>query len=286
MSDNYPKQWQFLVKSVALGKLSHAYLFSGPETRAKGELARDLARFVNCQDNDFQKRPCAVCPSCLEFAKSCHPDFLWSQVAEDTESQINLIRAANLWLDQKPILGRWKVAVVNDVQVFSAAAQSALLKTLEEPPASSLLILIQNNGEILPTLVSRTQEIKFPPLSRGEILEILSENDRLRSLAFVWEAGLKSVFDRIKAISEEDQERRQFFFSLVNFLHLVFLLKAGALRAENLGPAREKFERVTEKFSTRQLKDFLDFSSSAGFFLGKTNASPRLVLENLVLNLF
>jgi DNA polymerase-3 subunit delta' len=175
MPSFHEKQWQFLVKSLALGKVSHAYLFSGQHELGKKELALEFAKLVNCSDNNLEKRPCKECPSCRETRKGCHPDFLLLEIKEaEEQKQINMIRDLALWLSLRPALGAYKVVIIDQLQNFSFEAQSALLKILEEPSGEAIILIISDQSELLlSTIVSRAQEIKFFPWSAAKIVSLL-----------------------------------------------------------------------------------------------------------------
>jgi DNA polymerase-3 subunit delta' len=181
----YQKQWQFLVKSAQLGKVGHAYLFSGPSGLGKKEMALEFARFLNCRSGKTQDASCGVCPSCLETAKGCHPDFLMVENnPKEEEKQIDLIKEISQWLGLKPLLGQYRVVVISQLQSFSLPAQSAFLKTLEEPRGNAVLIATSDYPELLlATIVSRVKEIKFAPLSVKRLAEAMIADGTDSSLA-------------------------------------------------------------------------------------------------------
>lgn len=276
----HEKQWQLLKKSAALGKLSHAYLLVGPRGLGQESLAENLALLTNCQG---EEKPCGRCPSCQEFKKNCHPDFLWREVTGNEDSQIDLIRELTAWLNLKPLLGKFKVAVVNRVENFSWPAQSALLKTLEEPPGQSLLVLITETGQVLPTIVSRTQVIRLFPLpqtgdSPDQDKSVLV--DFLKSLT----KDPVALFQKAKTLGEDRVASQLAVEKMANFLRIAFLSRLGIKKSPS--ELNDLLDQRTREFKTRQLKDFLAFSQQANYLLTRTNANPRLVLENLILKLF
>lgn len=260
------KQWLFLKKSVALNKISHAYLFSGPANPAKEKTARTFGQLLNCQSVLADGEPCGECLSCRQTLKRIHPDFLWLELtAEDFDSQINLIRNLIGWLSLKPALDRRKVAVINRLENFSFEAQSSLLKTLEEPAGQTVLVIISDCPDLLPkTIVSRCQEMKFPVLpavgnQQKELTELIKP-----------ETPLALYFRKIKEVSEDKAKALDFLKELMIFFRAEFL-KDGKAQA---------------KFSFDILKKFLFASQETDYLLRRTNVSSRLALENLILNLF
>jgi DNA polymerase III delta prime subunit len=265
---NNEKQWLFLKKSAQLGKLSHAYLFSGRSGLVKEETAREFAKVLNCQNQDFKAKPCGQCPSCTEFAKGLHPDFLWLEPEKEAEeSQINLVRNLTGWLSLRPGLGGYKVAAINRLENFSFAAQSSLLKTLEEPAGQTVLIIISDYPDLLlPTIISRSQEIKFPPQPIKQ-----SEDDFIKTA----QVPLAAYFRRLKEVSENEEEAFKFLENLMAFSREEFLIKVGA-----------KTKKGQSQISLVRLKNFLFAAEKTNYLLRRTNVNTRLALENLILNLF
>jgi DNA polymerase-3 subunit delta' len=163
-----------LAAAFAPDRLGHAYLFTGPDGVGKTLLAQQAAQGLLCR-GDVSPRPCGHCRDCRLFAHDAHPDFLLLQPEEDSrvikiEQIRDLIRALSLM----PVRGDRRAAVIRDADALTEEASNALLKTLEEPPASALLILTSSRPRaLLPTLRSRCQEIRFEPLSPDHLRAIL-----------------------------------------------------------------------------------------------------------------
>ena len=255
------KQWSFLKKSVFLGKTSHAYLFSGLGL-GKEQTAKDLARLFNCQNASWETGACGLCLSCREFAKNCHPDLFLLEAlpaSENEESEINLVRKLTDWLSLKPILGRGRVAIVEAGETLSQPAQSALLKILEEPPGQNLLIILAAFPDLLlPTIVSRTQEIRFQP-------QVRAGND---DFARTSNSSLVGWFQKIKVISQDRQTAIKTIEGWMASARLIFL------------------ERLGSKGETEKLKKFLKKAGTIDYLLARTNVNAQLALENLALELF
>lgn len=156
---------ELLKQSLRRNRLHHAYLFWGPEGVGKRLVAQALAQALNCgQPEDGEA--CGQCLSCRKIAKSNHPDYLCLEIEPDkTTISIDQVRGMQVFLAYKPYEGLCKVAVVGEAHRMREEAASALLKTLEEPPGRSYLILIAPSPSyLLPTIVSRCQLISFAPL--------------------------------------------------------------------------------------------------------------------------
>jgi DNA polymerase-3 subunit delta' len=164
--------------ALAQGRLPHALLFVGPEGIGKRAFALTLAQALLCHNRpEAELDPCAYCPSCLQVRAGTHPDVLRAGRPEDKhELPIGVIRDLCMSLGLKPMLGARKVAIVDDADDLNEEAANAFLKTLEEPPEGSVLILIGTAAELqLDTIVSRCRVVHFRPLPEPELAAVLLE---------------------------------------------------------------------------------------------------------------
>jgi DNA polymerase-3 subunit delta' len=160
-----------LKTAMAKGRLSHAYLFLGPEGVGKASTARALAAALNCAAPREDRDACGSCPSCRRLAAGTHPDLLViAPTSEGHQPQIKIeqIRELRRLTEYPPLGGGWRVVIIKPAEALTAqndAAANALLKTLEEPPAQHLLVLTAlGEADLLPTVVSRCQKLAFAPL--------------------------------------------------------------------------------------------------------------------------
>lgn len=170
----HQKQWEFLKKSFKHGRISHAYLFYGQQQLGKKTLALKFAKLLNCKA-DFEDRPCNSCEVCEEIDERRHPDL--SVIEPDGgEIKIGQVRDLTERLSKKPYQGPYKIAIIDQAHLLNHEAESALLKTVEEPKGKTILLLITSQKDnLVPTLISRTQSIEFYPVSRDKIKEFLED---------------------------------------------------------------------------------------------------------------
>jgi DNA polymerase-3 subunit delta' len=167
-----------LRRSLAQGRLPHAFLFVGPAGVGKRTFAVTLAQALLCERAaEIELDPCETCPSCLQVKAGTHPDLVQVERPEDKHDlPIRVIRDLCLDLGLKPARGKRKLAIVDDADDMNEEAANAFLKTLEEPPPGSVLILIGTSAEVqLDTIVSRCRVVRFGPLAEPELAALLRE---------------------------------------------------------------------------------------------------------------
>ncbi len=175
-----------LRQALERGRLSHAYLFVGPEGVGKELVARELAKAVQCAGG--RAEACDHCPACQKVEHGNHPDVAFVRRREggargERRAQVLIEQVREEIQDAiayKPFEGRYKVFVIVDAGQMTEEAQNCLLKTLEEPPPHSLLVLLAARlGPFVDTVVSRCQIVRFRPLALGEAERILVEGHGL-----------------------------------------------------------------------------------------------------------
>lgn len=166
-----------LRKDLAAGRLSHAYLFTGGQGIGKRTLALELARALNCEHPPAPDEPCGECRPCRLIPAQKHPDlFLLRPEGVDGRIPVDSARHLIQTLALKPLEARFRVALLLDFHRAQAGAANALLKTIEEPPPSALLLLTaQSADELLPTIVSRCREVALRPLPERTVSRALQE---------------------------------------------------------------------------------------------------------------
>jgi DNA polymerase-3 subunit gamma/tau len=158
---------QTLSNAIALNRISHAYLFTGPRGTGKTSSARILAKSLNCVEGPTAT-PCQVCDSCVNITAGNDLDVIEFDAASNggVEDARHLIESCQF----APLAGRYKIYIIDEIHMLSSQAFNALLKTLEEPPDKVIFIFATTEAhKVLPTIVSRCQQFMFNRIPTADI---------------------------------------------------------------------------------------------------------------------
>jgi len=297
----HQKQWEFLTEALKSNRLPQAFLFEGEECLGKKKIAFEFIKAIFCEKS--QGAPCQICQSCLLIEKNNHPDFIFI-APQKREIKIDQIRDLQNKLCLKPALSKIKAIIINDAHCLNTGAQNCFLKTLEEPKSQTIFILISSLPNVLlGTIQSRCESLKFYPLGAREIQEITMSQEILHyssgrpgvaisfsknqnvflefqnSLKMAKEFLTKDLLSKFLFIKEffpknkeDNDEGKECFLLLESMVwHLrkaLWLRVGGDIKASALLKTKKAIELTEE----------------AKMLLQTTNVSPRLLLENLVLN--
>lgn len=238
---------EILRRALRQGRLHHAYLFVGPEGVGKRTVALALAQALHCGEagDDF----CGRCADCARIQDRNHPDVrLVETLAGKKEIGIQQIRDVEKALNYRSFSGKRKIAIVDPATALNLSSQNALLKTLEEPPADSLLILLAANaGGLLPTLRSRCMRLSFAPLERDAVARFLTARKEVapEEARFLAAMSMGSLGAALKLDQEELLERRRVWVGMMTSLTAGDYRGAGAA-AEAIAGNKEEALRFLE----------------------------------------
>ncbi len=179
--------WQFigneaavriLIRAVSSGSVQHAYLFAGPHQTGRHTAALLLAQALNCESED---RPCGQCTQCRRIAAGNHADLHYVTIAEADDDPahkdigVDQLREVERTAALTPYEGRTRVIIIDPADQMTAQAQNAFLKTLEEPPAHVVIVLVTaDESSLLETVRSRCARIAFRLVPATDIEAALS----------------------------------------------------------------------------------------------------------------
>ncbi len=306
-----------LSRAVEDGRLGHAYLITGPARVGKTTLARALAMAINCTG---QPRPCGRCRACVRIASDTHVDVRVVS-PEGDRLKIDQVRELQRELSLSPVEARMRVAILDDFDRATGEAMNALLKTLEEPASSVVLIVIAPEAELLlPTIVSRCQVVALRPLTIGQVRAALIERwgveasradllahlsggrlgwavtaaqdgsmlekraARLDELQRLLSASRVERFAYAEALARNADAVRQAIDTWRTWWRDVMLTAAGGNAEITNLDRREEIAALAARLDVQRARAAAEACSRALWQLDR-NATPRLVVEVMLLQL-
>ncbi|MBI5192208.1 MAG: DNA polymerase III subunit [Nitrospirae bacterium] len=160
-----------LKRAIANGRIANTYLFYGPDGTGKKGIAVNFAKVLNCPN--YVDDACDACVSCRKINQGIHPDITLI-TTEKGEIKIGVIRDIISGMAYQPLEAKKRVIIVDDADKFNLSSSNAFLKTLEEPPLDTVIILVTASPDMLPqTVLSRSHKITFANIQPHIISEIL-----------------------------------------------------------------------------------------------------------------
>lgn len=159
-------------ENIMCDKLSQAYLFLCPDKLTNNILLKELAKLLQCENGNA----CDVCDNCVKIIAGTHPDVLIypkskNFMVEDATDVYNNVQV-------KPMLARYKVFIINDIDLSTEQAQNKMLKVLEEPPKNVIFLMSASTQEkVLATILSRVQKMTVDKMNKEELKKIFNEYD-------------------------------------------------------------------------------------------------------------
>jgi DNA polymerase III subunit delta' len=263
------EHWQRLLAAHASQRLAHALLLAGPRATGKAAFATKLAGFLLCEHAEAARRPCGACRGCALIAGGSHPNLMRLAPAEDKRDiAIDDVRALLERLHLSSHYGGAKVAIVEPADALNASGVNALLKTIEEPPPATYVLLVSERWRALPaTLRSRCQILRFARSGRQETPEDAGEWGK--ALADACEGRLQAL--RIAQGLKRDEARK----GLEIWLHTATgWLRALAAPGQGTAPPRG----VGAAAAGRLLDDTVEALRAL-----ERNGNPSLLVESIII---
>jgi len=319
-----------LQRGLERQSLAHAYLLTGPSQVGKMTLARDLAKALNCE---AAAAPCGECPSCRKIEAGKHSDIQIIELGSgpdetraraQTEISIDSIRELQHAASLPPFEGNCKVFIIDGAEFMSHEAANCLLKTLEEPVAKVVFILLSARERAVPaTIISRCQRVELIPLSlaetetelarrdiatdRAELLahlahgrlgwaitatqdeKLLQErSDRLEKIMQLLTGDLETRFEYAAQLASQFGQNRETVYEALavwlDFWRDLLLLSAGCGELITNRDLAASLGECATAYRPGEIRDFINHLQRAETEL-KQNANPQLVLEVLMLDI-
>ena len=302
-----------LQQTVASDRIAGAYLFVGPTGIGKETVARYFAQLIFCQQGTQPPTVCGACLACRKVDSGNHPDLQFIR-PEGSFLKIGQIRELQKQIIYEPLEARRKVYILTDVERMNAEAENCLLKTLEEPPASSVLILLTSNiRALLPTTRSRCQILQFRPMPIQELAEILVERfsvapEQATTLAIAADGAIGKALtqlekgdvvteevpeilkttDRLAAfrLAEHFKDNPENLGELVTWYRdLLFLQQGAPTDLITHIHSVEELQRIVPRYSRLRIQQAIRTVFDTKSLIENTNTNATLALEVMCLKL-
>lgn len=261
IKDLYQKQWRFLTESFKSGRLAHSYLLAGARELNKEAIALEFAKYINCL-NSSEEFSCQQCLPCQQIREERFIDL--KIVKEDLS--VKQMKEIKNNLIYPPYQSSFRVIIINKADQIREDAASVLLKTLEEPQKGNVFFLLADNYfQVLPTIRSRCQILKFNPLAQKRKKTL--EKRKLIYADFWQNLSQKSLIEKFGFVKNLPERE-----------YLIFLEEGIEIFREFI------YQEKKDPYSLRETAVILKNLKKVYFLLQKTNINPRLSLENLLLN--
>jgi DNA polymerase-3 subunit delta' len=196
---------ELLTRSIRQDSLPPSLIFAGPAGVGKRLTATALAQALNCL-TPIDGDACGTCAACTRIARGVHPDVMIVEPGDTGSIKVEQVRDIVDRAAYRPFEGKRRAVIVDDADQMVTAAQNALLKTLEEPPAASVFLLVTSRPDmLLPTVRSRCPMLRFGPLSEADVAAALQARGQKPSEAVAAAAASEGSLGRALAIDAEER---------------------------------------------------------------------------------
>ena len=239
---------QHLQNAIRLGKVSHAYILSGEKGSGKKLLANTFAMALQCEKKGVD--PCQECRSCKKAMSRNHPDIIY--ITHEKPNSIGIEDIRTQLIEDvmiKPYCSSYKIYIIDEAEKLTLQAQNALLKTIEEPPAYAVILLLTSNMEtFLPTITSRCVKLNLRPVQESMVKDYLMEKMHLPDYQAQMDAAFsQGNIGKARQMAESDE------FNLMTEQALRILKKSNELELY------EMVEMIKELSAEKQnIDEYLD----------------------------
>lgn len=307
--------------SIDTGKVGHAYIISGDDGSGKKTLADAFAHALECESGESE--PCGQCQTCLQISTGNYPDIIKVKHEKDNIISVDEIREQLVnTIYTKPYRGRYKIYIIPDAELLNTQAQNAILKTIEEPPAYGVIILLTSNlDKLLDTVRSRCLVLQTKPIRERDVLAyLINEMGLTKEKAYFcldfaqgnlgkaiklagneeYAAIVGSVVDVLKNIDTMDVETlgkavtdiERFKLSMNDYMDLMMMWYRDAMMLKITGNVdkilfKNEFstlKKQAERLTFKNIEDKIDAIAKAEERL-KANAKFEITMELLLLTL-
>lgn len=286
----YQKQWEFLKRNFESGNLAHAFLFSGQDVDLIISFVKEFIKLINCLSPNYNGRQNqgigkAVeapnkCQNCKMIENGIFTDLIVIKSADSPSSKKNekdmmeisveQVRDAQSFLSYKAYYGNFKLLIIENADRMNVEAQSAFLKTLEEPKGKTIMFLITSKADLLlPTIFSRCQQLKF--LGKATDDKLGSDQKVMNDLKRVLSSDLAEKFNFIKNTNLEEENFNNILHGLQNYWRNELLNKIG------LGGKTET------DYSVEKIKNIIRLIDKISYQANLYNINQKLALEIILI---
>ena len=302
-----------LQRTVASDRIAGAYLFVGPTGVGKETVARYFAQLIFCQQNAQPPIVCGTCLACRKVDSGNHPDLQFIR-PEGSLLRIGQIRELQKQIVYEPLEASRKVYILTDVERMNAEAENCLLKTLEEPPAASVLILLTSNIQVLlPTTRSRCQILQFHPMPTQELAAVLTDrfsvaSEQATTLAIAAGGAIGKAITQLEKggelteeipdilketdllaafrLAESFKDNPETLDSLVTWYRdLLFLQQGAPLELITHIHSLEELQTLVPRYSHLRIQQAIQTVFDTKSLIENTNTNATLALEVMCLKL-
>lgn len=256
---------------IARGEISHAWLFLGPAGSGKRPTASALAAALNCRVEPLVG--CGGCSSCLRTLRRRHPD-VHHIVPEGPIIAVDVVRESVIpEANRSPFEGQYQVFIIEEADRMNPAAQNALLKTLEEPQAHTVFVLISDRPEeLLETVHSRCRVIRLEPVPEERIVSLLEQEGASAEVALLAARVSEGDLDRARGLAFDDDigERRR------RWVHLPRRLTSAIDALDAATEILDESRAVAKALQTAQKEEVKELAEMLGEKRGTAQARNAL----------